>query len=71
MGSSLCRLLRAFEILIWGTTAIIVQLLCFKLADQFLSGLGERINKGELASAILLFAIKISVSLINAAAIVG
>ena len=71
LASSLSVSNSAFEILIWGTTAIVVQLLCFKLADQFLSGLGERINNGELASAILLFAIKISVSLINAATIVG
>ena len=71
LASSLSVSSSLLEILIWGVTAILVQLLCFKLSDTFLSDLGERINKGELASAILLFSIKVSASLINAAAIIG
>ena len=71
LASSLSVSNSLLEILIWGITAIFVQLLCYKMTDTFLNDLGERINKGELAAAILLFAIKISVSLVNAAAIVG
>jgi len=71
LASSLSVSNSLVEILIWGITAILLQLLCFKLTDTFLNDLGERINNNELASSILLFSIKISVSLINAAAIIG
>ncbi len=71
LASSLSVSNSLVEILIWGITAVVFQLLCYKLADRFLNELGERITKGELAAAILLFSIKISVSLVNAAAIIG
>ena len=71
LASSLSVSNSLVEILIWGITAILLQLLCFKLTDTFLNDLGERINNNELASSILLFSIKISVSLITAAAIIG
>tara|TARA_B100000902_G_scaffold366901_1_gene389037 strand:- start:523 stop:933 length:411 start_codon:yes stop_codon:yes gene_type:complete len=71
LASSLSVSNSLVEIFVWGITAILIQLLCYKLTDTFLSDLEERINKGELATAILLFSIKISVSLVNAAAIVG
>ena len=59
------------EILIWGFTAILLQLLCLKLAETFLHDLSDKITKGDLASAICLLSIKLAVSLINAAAIIG
>ena len=62
LASSLTVSNSLVEILIWGITAILLQLLCFKLTDTFLNDLGERINDNELASSILLFSIKISVS---------
>ena len=71
LASSLSVSNSLVEIFIWGITAILIQLLCYKLTDTFLRDLEERINKGELATAILLFSIKISVSLVNSAAIVG
>lgn len=71
LASSLSVSNSLVEIFVWGITAILIQLLCYKLTDTFLRDLEERINKGELATAILLFSIKVSVSLVNAAAIVG
>ena len=59
------------EIIIWGLTAIVLQLLCFKVTDTFLRDLSKRIEDDQLAPSILLFSIKISVSLINSAAIIG
>ena len=59
------------EIIIWGLTAIVLQLLCFKVTDTFLKDLSKRIEDDQLATSILLFSIKISVSLINSAAIIG
>ena len=71
LASSLMVSNSIVEIFIWGVIAILLQLLCFKLTDLFTLGIGERISNGELSSAIVLFSIKISVSLINAAAIIG
>ena len=71
LASSLSVSNSILEILIWGLTAIVLQLLCFKVTDTFLKDLSKRIEDNQLATSILLFAIKISVSLINSAAIIG
>ena len=71
LASSLSVSNSIFEIIIWGLTAIVLQLLCFKVTDTFLKDLSKRIEDNQLATSILLFSIKISVSLINSAAIIG
>ncbi len=71
LASSLSVSNSILEIIIWGVTAIVLQLLCFKVTDTFLKDLSKRIEDNQLATSILLFSIKISVSLINSAAIIG
>ena len=71
LASSLSVSNSILEIIIWGLTAILLQLLCFKVTDTFLKDLSKRIENDQLATSILLFSIKISVSLINSAAIIG
>ena len=71
LASSLSVSNSILEIIIWGLTAIVLQLLCFKVTDTFLKDLSKRIEDDQLATSILLFSIKISVSLINSAAIIG
>ena len=71
LASSLSVSNSILEIIIWGLTAIVLQLLCFKVTDTFLKDLSKRIEDNQLATSILLFSIKISVSLINSAAIIG
>ena len=71
LASSLSVSNSILEIIIWGLTAIVIQLLCFKVTDTFLKDLSKRIEDNQLATSILLFSIKISVSLINSAAIIG
>jgi len=71
LASSLSVSNSILEIIIWGLTAILLQLLCFKITDTFLKDLSKRIENDQLATSILLFSIKISVSLINSAAIIG
>ena len=70
LASSLSVSNSILEIIIWGLTAIVLQLLCFKVTDTFLKDLSKRIEDDQLATSILLFSIKISVSLINSAAII-
>ena len=59
------------DIIIWGFVALVIQLLTFRLADILLRGLPKRIEDGEMGAAILVAAVKLSVALINAAAIAG
>ena len=71
LASSLSVSNSILEIIIWGLTAILLQLLCFKVTDTFLKDLSKRIEDDQLATSILLFSLKISVSLVNSAAIIG
>ena len=60
-----------WDIVIWGVVALTVQVIAFYGANFILDDLKSRIENDEIGSAILLFAGKISVALINAAAILG
>ena len=65
LGSSI----NFWDIVIWGSDAIILQLLVFFLLDLILRGLAERIKNEEMSAALILGATKLSVALLNAAAI--
>ena len=59
----------AFDILIYGAVSIILQLVAYRITDLVLKELPQRIEGGEMSAAITMFGIKISISLINAAAV--
>ena len=59
------------EIVIWGVLAVFVQILVFRLSDLLLRDLSSRIESGEMAAAVLLAGIKLSVAAVNAAAFSG
>ena len=59
------------DIIIWGLAALIIQLMTFRLLDIFLKDLPKRIENREMGAAILVFAVKLAVAMINAAAIAG
>ncbi|MDG2034910.1 MAG: DUF350 domain-containing protein [Rhodospirillales bacterium] len=61
----------AFDILVFGAVAIILQLLAYRLTDIVLKDLPKRIKSGEISAAITLVALKLSISVINAAAVSG
>ncbi|MFC7049388.1 DUF350 domain-containing protein [Emcibacter nanhaiensis] len=58
-----------WDILIWGVVILVIQLLAFFVANLVIDNLGRRIENNEIGPALLLFAGKISVALLNAAAI--
>lgn len=58
-----------WDILIWGVVILVIQILAFFIANLVIDNLGERIENNEIGAALLLFAGKISVALLNAAAI--
>ena len=57
------------EIIIWGVSTVMVQLLVFRLVDLLLRGLPQRIQEGEVAAAALLVGAKLATALILAAAV--
>lgn len=69
LGFCLAGSVNHWDIIIWGTVALVVQVVAFYAANFLLDDLKARIERDEIGSAILLFAGKISVAIINAAAI--
>jgi len=60
-----------WDILIWGVVTLILQLLALRVIEAVMQGMSHRIEAGEVGPAILLFAVKLSVAAINAAAVTG
>ena len=69
LGTALSTSNSLMDIVIWGASAIFVQLLVFRLTDFVLHGLPQRIQEGEISAALLLVGAKISTALILSAAI--
>ena len=63
--------LNVFDILVWGTVTLVVQVIAYKVTDLLLPSLSHRIESGEVASAVVLVAVKLAVAAINAAAVAG
>lgn len=69
LAASLTVSISLVSIIIWGVTAIIIQLICDRLATIYVSNVYEKIDNGEIAPAIYLVGIKLSVAAINSAVI--
>jgi putative membrane protein len=61
----------ARDIIIWGVATLVIQLLCFRLVDLVLTGLPQRIEKGEMSAAVVLVGAKLATALVLAAALTG
>jgi putative membrane protein len=59
------------DIIVWGSIAVILQLVCFKVVDLFLNDLSLRIIDGEIGISIVLIGFKLSIAVLNAAAVAG
>ncbi|WP_415771741.1 DUF350 domain-containing protein [Pseudomonas sp. LB3P38] len=55
------------DFVVWAVIAAFVQLLGFLMTSLVLKGASERIKKGEIAAAIYVAAVAISVGMLNAA----
>ena len=71
LSSSLSASLSITAILIWGFTAIILQLLCERIASIFIGNIEKAINEEIISPVLTLTCCKISVALLNAAVISG
>lgn len=71
LALSLTASTSALEILLWGTMAVVVQLLVFRLIDMLFSGLPQRVAEGEISAAALLVSAKLASAMVLAAAMAG
>ncbi|MEQ8247544.1 MAG: DUF350 domain-containing protein [Alphaproteobacteria bacterium] len=69
LGVSMANSVTLFDILVWGVVALVLQLGTFFVIDRLLRGLPQRIEEGQVASAIFLAASKLAVAIVTAAAL--
>ncbi len=71
IAGALAGSVNVVDLVLWGLAALVVQHLTFVIVSVVIRQLVEQINKGEMASALLLAGLQVSVGLINAAAVRG
>lgn len=71
LATCLARSVSIPDIMVWGVVALIVQLGTFFVASLVFRDLVQRIERGEMASAVALGCTHLGVAAINAAAIAG
>lgn len=59
------------DILLWGSVAVLIQLLTFMVFTLLYRGLRAAIDSGNLAAAALLVGVQLAIALINAGAMAG
>ena len=67
----MARSLNLWDIIIWGCLTLFIQLIAYRIGDALLKDLPKRIETGELSAATTIVGIKLSVAMINAAAVAG
>ncbi|MDJ0921116.1 MAG: DUF350 domain-containing protein [Henriciella sp.] len=67
IASCLASSVSLWDLLLWGTVALLLQLLTYRIIDMILRDIPKRIQDDEAGAAIILIATKISVALLLAA----
>ena len=67
MAACLASSVSLLDLLIWGTVALLLQLITYRVIDMLLSEIPQRIQNDEAGSAIVLISAKVSVALLLAA----
>ena len=57
------------DIAVWGSIAVVVQIAAFVAVELVMQRMSKRVEDGEVAAALFLAAVQISVGAINAAAL--
>lgn len=60
-----------WDVLIWGSVTLILQLVAFRAVDLLIGNLSKRIEENEVAAATFLPMTKIALATLNAAAVAG
>ena len=67
IASCLASSLTLVDLVLWGTVALLLQLLTYRIIDMVLRDIPTRIQNDEAGAAIVLIAAKISVAMLLAA----
>lgn len=60
-----------WDVVIWGSVTLILQLIAFRAVDLLIGNLSKRIEENEVAAATFLAMTKIALASLNAAAVAG
>ena len=71
VGATLARSLSVADILVWGAVAAVMQAAAFGLASLMLRELPARVERGDLAAALVAASVQVSVGIVNAGAMSG
>lgn len=71
VGATLARSLSVADILVWGAVATVMQAAAFRLASLMLRELPQRVERGDIAAALVAAAVQLSVGIVNAGAMSG
>lgn len=71
LAASLTASVSIADIIVWGSVAVVLQLVAFRAVDLVLRDISPRIEAGEMAAAIMLVSVKLGTALVNAAALLG
>lgn len=71
LAACMAASVNVLDIVVWGCVALFLQLAVVRFLEALLGGLWHRIESNEVGPAILVAAVKLSVAVINAAAVSG
>ena len=70
LAAALSSSISIWEIVVWGSVAIILQITVFLIIDLVLPNLSEQIKANKIAAGIFIASNKIALALMNAAAVI-
>lgn len=70
LAAALSSSISIWEIVVWGSVAIILQITIFLILDLVLPNLSEQIKANKIAAGIFIASNKIALALMNAAAVI-
>ena len=70
LAAALSSSISSWEIVVWGSVAIILQITVFLILDLVLPNLSEQIKANKIAAGIFIASNKIALALMNAAAVI-
>ena len=70
LAAALSSSISIWEIVVWGSVAIILQITVFLILDLVLPNLSEQIRANKIAAGIFIASNKIALALMNAAAVI-
>ena len=70
LAAALSSSISIWEIVVWGSVAIVLQITVFLILDLILPNLSEQIKVNKIAAGIFIASNKIALALMNAAAVI-